>query len=382
MRDTLWLIRKTFISTFKNYLNLFLYFVFPVMAILLATLIQGGTGETELRIGIVNHDGGQAITKGVMDSVGRQDSMLVSEIEENEIKELIASGELDAAIILPAGFAQSLIVGKPANVKVVSIKGAQVTGHVKASLDQHINNMVSIGKVAKGDEAKFNAFYEEFQKTGFELSAEKVEDRSINYNKTNQSIGYLLILMLVSASNLSGILIKERENRTYYRLLSSPINPRTYVLSNIIVNLIMMMLQIAVTLLIMINIFRVDPGIPYWSMFLILVLFALVAIGLSLVIVAFSSSSSAASGMQNLILIPSSLLAGCMFPLALMPATMQQLAHFLPQYWLLDTFSNLQQGVSMGELSLNLIILIAFAVAFSLIAVYKFGRNNDTRSYI
>lgn len=382
MRDTLWLIRKTFISTFKNYLNLFLYFVFPVMAILLATLIQGGTGETELRIGIVNHDGGQAITKGVMDSVGRQDSMLVSEIKELEIKELIASGELDAAIILPAGFAQSLIVGKPANVKVVSIKGAQVTGHVKTSLDQHINNMVSIGKVAKGDEAKFNAFYEEFQKTGFELSAEKVEDRSINYNKTNQSIGYLLILMLVSASNLSGILIKERENRTYYRLLSSPINPRTYVLSNIIVNLIMMMLQIAVTLLIMINIFHVDPGIPYWSMFLILVLFALVAIGLSLVIVAFSSSSSAASGMQNLILIPSSLLAGCMFPLALMPATMQQLAHFLPQYWLLDTFSNLQQGVSMWELSLNLIILIAFAVAFSLIAVYKFGRNNDTRSYI
>lgn len=382
MRDTLWLIRKTFISTFKNYLNLFVYFVFPVMGILLATLVQGGTGETELRIGIVNHDGGQTITKGVIDSVGRQDSMIVSEIEENEIKELIAAGDLDAAIILPAGFAQSLIVGKPTNIKIVSIKGAQVTGHVKASLDQQINNMASIGMVVKGDKAKFETLYEGFQTTDFRLSEEKVEDQSVNYNKTNQSIGYLLVLMLVSASNLSGILIKERENRTYYRLLSSPINPRTYVLSNIIVNLTMMMLQIAMTLLIMINIFRVDPGISYWSMFLILVLFALVAIGLSLVVVAFSSSSSAASGMQNMILIPSSLLSGCMFPLELMPATMQQLAHFLPQYWLLDTFSNLQQGVSMGQLSLNLIILIAFSVALSLIAVYKFGRNNDTRSYI
>ncbi|MGV2966959.1 ABC transporter permease [Paenibacillus sp. AGC30] len=382
MRDTLWLIRKTFISTFKNYLNLFVYFVFPVMGILLATLVQGGTGETELRIGIVNHDGGQTITKGVIDSVGRQDSMIVSEIEENEIKELIAAGDLDAAIILPAGFAQSLIVGKPTNIKIVSIKGAQVTGHVKASLDQQINNMASIGMVVKGDKAKFETLYEGFQTTDFRLSEEKVEDHSVNYNKTNQSIGYLLVLMLVSASNLSGILIKERENRTYYRLLSSPINPRTYVLSNIIVNLTMMMLQIAMTLLIMINIFRVDPGISYWSMFLILVLFALVAIGLSLVVVAFSSSSSAASGMQNMILIPSSLLSGCMFPLELMPATMQQLAHFLPQYWLLDTFSNLQQGVSMGQLSLNLIILIAFSVALSLIAVYKFGRNNDTRSYI
>ncbi|CAM4488502.1 ABC-2 type transport system permease protein [Paenibacillus endophyticus] len=382
MRDTLWLIRKTFMSTFKNYLNLFIYFVFPVMGILLATLVQGGTGDSELKMGIVNHDGGQAITKRMMDSVGKQDSMLVIELEENEIKGRIASGELDAAIIFPTGFAQSLIAHKPADVKIVSIKGAQVTGQVTATLDQHINNMVSVGRAAQGDEAKFIALYDKFQKPGFELAGKKVEDQSVNFNKTNQSIGYLLILMLVSASNLSGILIKERENRTYYRLLSSPISPRTYVLSNIIVNLTMMMLQIAVTLLIMMTIFHVDPGIPYWSMFLILVLFALVAIGLSLVIVAFSSSSSTASGMQNMILIPTSLLSGCMFPLVLMPETMQQLARFLPQYWLLDTFSDLQQGGSFGELSLNLIILIAFSVVFTLIAVYKFGRNNDTRSYI
>lgn len=382
MRDTLWLIRKTFLSTFKKPMNLLLYFVFPVMGILLATLVQGGSGETELRMGIVNQDEGQAITKDVIDSVGRLDSMLVSEIEETEVKGLIASSEQDAVIIFPAGFAQSLIAGKPANIEIVSIKGAQVTGHVKAHLDQHINNMASVGLVANGDESKFNALYESYQRNDFELSAEKVEDQSVNHNKTNQSIGYLLILMLVSASSLSGILIKERENRTYYRLLSSPVNARNYVLSNIIVNLTMMMLQIAVTLLIMTQVFRVDPGISYWGMFLILVLFALVAISLSLAIVAFSSSSSAASGMQNMILVPTSLLAGCMFPLALMPETMQQIAHFLPQYWLLDTFRHLQQGGSMGELSLNLMILVAFAGVLSLIAVYKFGRNNDTRSYI
>ncbi|NIK76334.1 ABC-2 type transport system permease protein [Paenibacillus castaneae] len=382
MKDTLWLIRKTFLSTFKKPMNLLLYFVFPVLGILLATLIHSGSGDTELRMGIVNQDGGRQITQGVIDAVGRMDSMLVSEIEENEVKDLIASGELDAAIILPAGFAQSLIDGNPSDLKIISIKGAQVTGQLKAYLEQHINNLASVGRVAQGNEVKFKTLYENYQKNGFELATEKIDDQSINHNKTNQTIGYLLILMLVSASSLSGILIKERENRTYYRLLSSPVNARTYVLSNVIVNLTMMMLQIAVTLWIMITIFHVDPGIPYWSMFFILVLFALVAISLSLAIVAFSSSSSAASGMQNLLLIPTSLLAGCMFPLALMPAAMQQIAHFLPQYWLLDTFSHLQQGVSMGELSLNLIILIVFAVALSLIAIYKFGRNNDTRSYI
>jgi len=65
-----------------------------------------------------------------------------------------------------------------------------------------------------------------------------------------------------------------------------------------------------------------------------------------------------------------------------MPKTLQKIANFLPQRWTLDTFTKLQEGHSISELSLHLLILFAFAAAFFLIAVYKFSRNTTTQNFV
>jgi ABC-2 type transport system permease protein len=71
-----------------------------------------------------------------------------------------------------------------------------------------------------------------------------------------------------------------------------------------------------------------------------------------------------------------------MFPIEIMPAMMQKVAFFLPQYWVLDSFGKLQEGDSLGGVYVNLLILVAFAMTLSLITIYKFSKNNDMRSYI
>lgn len=86
--------------------------------------------------------------------------------------------------------------------------------------------------------------------------------------------------------------------------------------------------------------------------------------------------------MQNLVIVPTCLLAGCYFPYDIMPKAVQKVADFLPQRWLLDTIAKLQQGIPFSELYLNILILFAFAIAFFLIAIYKFGRNNDARNFV
>lgn len=383
MKDMLWLVRKTLISTFKNYKNWLLYLGLPVAAIVLAILIHSGSsGAAVLNIGFVNNDRDQVVTQDTIDFISGMDSVRTSEIREVETSDLLISGEFDAVIIFPAGFAQSLKNGNPESVQIVSVKGTAITGYVKLNLNHYINNLASIGKAAEGDEARFDMLYANYQDASFHLSAETVRDYSADHNTASQTIGYLVVIMLFSAANLSGMMIKEREERTYLRILASAIKPRTYVLSNIVVNLAIMIMQIVITLLVMNKILQIDPGIPYGFMFLILVLFALVAISLSLVIVAFSKSSMAANSFQGMLFLSTCLLAGCMFPLEMIPATIQSIAHFLPQYWLLDTFGKLQQGNPLESLYANLLILIAFAAALSLIAAYKVGRNNDTQSYI
>lgn len=383
MKDTLWLIRRMMITSFRDYKNILLIIGLPVIGILLATLTYGNSAEATMKVGVLNQDSSQAVTQDVVQFVSGLDNVQISEIKEmSEADDLVVSGKLDAVLVFPEGFAQSLKNGRPEPVQLKSIKGTQITGYVKMYLNPYIDNIASIGKTVEGNESAFNSLYTGYRKLDFQLSTETVDDHSVNRSMTNQTIGFLIIFMLFSAVNLSGMIVKEKENRTYYRLLSAPITARTYVIANVMVNMVMMVIQIMVTLVVMVRLFHIEPGIPLSQMFLILLMFALVAVSLSLVVVAFSNSSMMANGIQTMLIMPTCLLAGCLFPIENMPTTIQKIADFLPQRWLLDTFSKLQLGSSLDSLVLNLTILLAFAVTLTLIAIYKFGRNNDTRTYI
>ena len=167
---------------------------------------------------------------------------------------------------------------------------------------------------------------------------------------TNQTIGFLIMIMLLSACSMSEIILLEKENRTYFRLLSTPINARKYLISNVIVNMIIMTIQVLITLTIMKNIFHIGINISFWEAAFVMFLFSLVAVGLSLVIISFSNSRSAASALQNLIITPTVMLSGCFWPVEVMPASLQKIADFLPQRWTLDTLTKLQEGNAFSGL--------------------------------
>ncbi|GAA0366825.1 ABC transporter permease [Bacillus horti] len=382
MKHIGWLIRKTWKTTFRNYRNLPLYFAFPLLGILLSTLIHGASGETTLNVGILNHDVNQRITEDTIKFIEELKHVQIHTVDETELNAAIVSGELDLALILANGFAESVQNGRPHPLQIVSIKGAEATGYVKAYLNQYMDNLATIGQVTEGNQEEFKQLYTNYLASDFKLSTETLEDISATQNMSTQTVGYLITIMLFSAGTLSGMILKEKENRTYFRLLASPVTSRAYVLSNMIVNLAVMTLQIALTLVVMERLFQIDTGVPFWQVFLILILFALIAISISLTIVAFAKSSSLATAIQNLIIMPTSFLAGCFIPIEVMPLAFQKMADFLPQRWLLDTFDKLQQGSSFESMYLNIIILFAFVVTFSLIAVYLFERNKDTRTFI
>ncbi|WP_342044390.1 ABC transporter permease [Bacillus sp. OTU530] len=381
MKDVIWLIRNTLRITFKNKKNILLYLCTPLIGIFISFLSYGGSGQTMLQVGIVNNDSSYITTDTIKFIEGLK-NVKVSKISKSEIDEAITAGKLDCVITFDAGFSQSIQEGKPNHIEITSIKGAETTGFIKSYLYNYIDNLISISKITKGDKDAFDTMYTNYQQAHFQLSEAVLKDTSKNKGITYGTIGYLLMIMLLSAGNLSEIIIKEKERKTYFRLLSTPIDAKTYVLSNIIVNMIVMTSQIILTLILITQVFHINMYVSFWQMAAVLMIFALVAIGLSLMIVAFASSSSAAGAMQNLFVTPTCLLAGCFFPIEIMPKAVQRIADFLPQRWALDILTKLQEGKHVGSLYLNVIILFAFAIAFFLIAIYKFGRNNHTRDFV
>ncbi|WGU92440.1 ABC transporter permease [Paenibacillus dendritiformis] len=382
MSEVIWLIRKTMTETFRNKKNWLIYFGLPVAGVLLSMMIYANHSSGTLRVGMLNLDGDQAITQDAIRFLEGLNQIKITVMDEALMKRDLAAGNLDSGIVFGEGFAASVRAGKPEHLDIISVKGTQVTAYVKAMLQNFVGNVAAIGRSAGGDDARFDTIYAAYSQQRFKVTAETLGDTSNMKSMTYQSIGFLVAFMMYSAVSMSEMILKEKENRTFLRLLSAPVSARSYVLSNVAVNVVVMLLQITVTLIVMKNILHIDSGIPYGNIIAALILFAFTAISLSLLIVAFSKSSAGAGALQNLIITPSCLLAGCFFPMDIMPDTMRKISHFMPQHWLLDMINKLQQGVPLGSLALNMAILIAFAAVFALIAIFRFGRNNDIRQFV
>ncbi|MEH7253270.1 ABC transporter permease [Neobacillus niacini] len=381
MKDILWLIQNTLQVTFRKKKNIIMYLCMPLIAIFISLLVYAGNQQAVLHVGIVNKDMNE-ITSDTIEFLEGLENVEISHIDAKEVQENISSGKLDSVITFEKGYSESVLDGQPGHIEITSIKGAAITGYVKSYLHQYINNISTMGFAAERNQQTFEQMYKDYQQSDFKLSTQFLEDTAKNKNMTNRTIGFLIMIMLLSACSMSEIILLEKENRTYYRLLSTPINARKYLISNVIVNMIIMTIQVLITLTIMKNIYHIGVNISFWEAAFVMFLFSLVAVGLSLVIISFSNSRSAASALQNLIITPTVMLSGCFWPVEVMPASLQKIADFLPQRWTLDTLTKLQEGNAFSGLYLNYMILFAFALAFFLISVYRFSRNNTTQNFV
>lgn len=382
-KDLWFLIRTTLWTTFRKRSNLLIYFGLPIAGILISTVLYSSTDARDLRVGVVNNDAQQNIAADTVSFLGGLDRITLKVLSEQELHDKLAAGDLDSGVILGAGYSDGVRQGKPAQITIESVKGAQATAYIKAMLNGYVDNIAALGRISGGDGAKFQELYSGYQHSEFKVSPLQLKDDSRENNMSYQSIGFLILFMLTSATNLSELILKNRENRTYFRVLSSPVESRTYVISNIVVNLCVMLAQIVVALFAMREIFGVAPAeISIGAMLGIMAIFALVSVSLSLVIVSFSKSTASAGALQNLIVTPTCLLSGCFFPIEVMPDSIRRIADFLPQKWVLQSITKLQSGGSFADIGFNLALLVAFAVVFFLIATYKFGRNNDTRNFV
>ncbi|NJE36309.1 ABC transporter permease [Bacillus paralicheniformis] len=380
MKEMLWLVKNTLNVTFKKKINIFLFVCLPLLGIFVSLLTEGSMDKTDLRVGIINHDGGR-IAEDTKDFLKGIENVNISAVSEAEGKSQVASGELDCAITFEQGFSQSVQNGEPAHIAIASVKGAEITGFVKSYVYHYIDNIAAIGKSAQGNEKRFEEMYKNYRSSEAGVKTYTVEDTAKNRNMTERTVGFLLMAMLFSAGSLTELLVKEKENRTYFRLLTTLITARQYVMSNVAVSMSVITCQIFLTLIMVKYVFRMETGISFWEMAAVLLIFALSAVGLALITVVFANSSKSSGVLRNLIFTPTIMLSGCFWPIEIMPSFAQRIADFLPQRWVLDTLAKLQEGQQLQGLYLNIMILFAFAAVFFLIVIYKFKRNNDVRNF-
>ena len=381
MRNILLIIANNLKVSFRKKGNIVVYIFLPLLGILFSLLVYSGTGTSILKVGVADNDKSvlSIDLKGVLQ--GRE-GFTVSDVAEDEVNKKLLESGLDAVIVIPEGFGKSVYDGKIEKVDVVSLKGQSTTAWLEQVLNSHIGSLARLSLAAGGDKALFDIMYAQTKDDLIKMNVVKLADKVTSKNMTVTAIGLLIMFMMLGTSFTSMLILKEKRNRTYHRICSAPVNAWKYILANAVTSLIISIIQILILQLAMKYVFHIDTGVGGIELFVILLMFGLVATGIGLVVTAFSGSSYMASTLSSLIMTPTCMLGGCFWSVSMMPEFMRKLSYFMPQRWAIEALEKLQAGDSMAGIYLNLFVLFAFALALMLISAYKFSRTSNVQKFV
>ena len=363
MRNIILLAANTVKVTFRKKSNYIVYFVLPVLGLVLSMGMHSDIGTRLLTIGIINMDGG-VISNDIIDTLGNMEDFEVVNTESASIDNLLLDDKLSCAMIFPEDYTENIIGGNPGKIEIVTVKGKDTTIWLENYIKMYTENIYMLARASGGQKEVFDRLYEGYRGQALRLETARVDDQAKDRSITLTSLGFLIMFVMIGTGNTAEIILRDKRNRTYYRICSAPVKPREYVLSNAVTNIVIVLVQICASIVMMRWVFKINTYVADWQMVVVLGCFGLVAIGLGMVIVAFARSSYEAGAASTLVITPTCMLGGCFWSAEFMPDIMQKISYIIPQRWALDAVKTLQKGAAFNDIALNLGVLLAFAAVF------------------
>lgn len=378
MRNMLLLIKNTLKLIFRKKSNII--FILLSITIPLIFLSFSFADNAQLRIGIVNKDNG-SLSMDMIKSLQNSEKYKIIALTERNLNNTVAKGDVDCAIVIPEEFSNSIIADNVPKLQIVSIKGQEATLLIQNYINLYMKNIKDISKASNGNKDMFYKMYDEYRKSTFTLNEFSIKDKSRSNNATMRSIGFFIMFLMMGTSSISDLMLQEKRDKTFYRICAAPLKSRTYVLSNFIVNAAVTLFQIILIMTFLIIFLKLPIDKSLIEMFVVLSIFGLTSIGLSMLITAFSDSTMQSSNLSTLIITPTCMLGGVFWPIDFMPKALQKISNFVPQKWAVDAIMKIEES-SNPNLLINIGILIAFTLAFLLIATYKIKISEKVADFV
>ncbi len=255
-----------------------------------------------------------------------------------------------------------MLQGKSQKLNIRSIANSEITEWVKAQTNYLLENYNIIGDVALGNEDTFNRILQKNQQLNYDVKQVTLTDRSRSKAVSSTTTGFLLILMLGSTSVIYSGILADKSSQLYHRLMLSNLSRFRYMLSYVCVGFVAFTIQIVI-MLSLLKVFNISFFVPASLLLIIFFLFSLLAIGFGLLIGAITQNSQQSSQLANLIVMPTSMLAGCLWPLSITPSYMQAIGKLLPQNWVLSAIAIFQSGGTLSQAWPYLLALMGTALA-------------------
>ena len=345
---------KEFLQLRRDPLLLRLLFLMPILQLMLFGYVVAAD-VTNLSTAVVDLD--RTATSRALDaSITASDYFEVTQRPaEADLQRLMDTGRIAIAIVIPEGTQAALDRGQTAPIGVV--------------VDGSDSQVASVGSgYASQIIARFNA--ERVAGQGVDLAAPGIDARvRVMFNPTLATVntmipGLVAAIVMISIMAVMGqAVVKERERGTLEQMFVTPIKPVEYLIGKVTPYALLATVQL--TVVAMVGVFWF--GVPFVGQISVVAaglgLFMLTSIGLGLLISLVSHTRQQAQQLMMLLLLPSFVLSGFIFPIDSMPPAIVPLTWFVPLTWAISILRGaFIKGSGFEALATQFWVLGIFAV--------------------
>jgi len=296
----------------------------------------------------------------------------------NEMGKKIATGALDAGLVIPYDYARDLHRGQPVTVQVLFNAMNSNTATIGQGYAQGVITSYNQTLLASGIHAQFEQIAaRDVSRTG-RVSLLPAYLYNPGLEPTWFIVtGILGVLLILNGSLISAAaIVKEREVGTLEQLLMSPASTTQIIVAKLfpLFVLLCMMGLLAVTLM------RVVFGIPFRGDVMLVIAAAalclLCGIAIGTFIATFTKSARQAQLTLFFVNPPLTSLSGAFTPVEAMPKWLQPVAQFNPiQHFGMISRGAMLKGSGMATLWPNFLALLAFTLILVAFSVWRFRKQ-------
>jgi ABC-2 type transport system permease protein len=350
-------------ETYRDPLALGFLLAFPLIFMLVFGAAFGSDTTPTYDIGVIDNDQtevsqsfvDQALTQvPVFDVIGFDDTATA----RNELK----LGELSAYVVIPGSFGTQV---------------AQILQGADGNIILDITYDESDLLVSEQIISSINTATRQF--AGIEIPI------TINTNPINIGVditqidfiasGIIIFGLLIMIPTSGRIMLRDKESRFLYRMLTMPAKPWEFIASYSLSMLVLATIQIFFFIL-MGWLFGMDIVGSLWLAFAVFLLTAICSIGIGMVVASLSKSENQGESLSWLFSMPLAILSGVWFSSEFMPSYMRTFADIFPfSHAVKASRAVITRGVGMEAISGDFLFLVGWAVGIFVIGTILFSRT-------
>lgn len=391
-----WLIALKDLRIFaKDRLAMGFALLFPILFVALFSMLYTGDAQDELlELNLATREAEGGISGQVIEALSQVEGMKVAVVDYESARQKVDSGQLNGFLAFPADFTQRIMAGEQAELEVVARSSAINTRAALSGLGRALAGEIGSDSAAaraivelmvqngQADPALIDNVLRDFyaaragaQPTDSAVGLRIEQVGPIPSVKAgNWTVpGYLVMFVFFVAALGAETIVRERDNQTLERLLASSVSRESILGGKFLAAALKGGVQVVVLWGIGALAFGVELGKAPLAVLLVSFLTVVMASAFAVMLAAVVKtprSAGSAAVLASLVLAP---LGGCWWPLFVMPDWMQFLARVTPHAWAVSGFNKLLMfGATLGDVLLEMVVLIAFAVGFGAVAVWRF----------